>query len=200
MANGMKVYHLPQIPMVMGDVAFLTIFNSLPIVRQILIREQIDIVHGHQSSSIIQHCVMMASKSLGLKTVFTEHSLYGYNEFFSINLNKIIKWCFKDLDAAICVSNACKENFVLRAKYDPTRTFTIPNAVDSDKFRPNPSIREAEIAKSGNPNQINIVYISRLQHRKGVDLLIGIIPKILAQFENAHFIIGGDGPGFVHLQ
>lgn len=119
---------------------------------------------------------------------------------FSINLNKIIKWCFKDLDAAICVSNACKENFVLRAKYDPTRTFTIPNAVDSDKFRPNPSIRENEIAKSGNPDQINIVYISRLHHRKGVDLLVGIIPKILAQFENAHFIIGGDGPGMIYLQ
>lgn len=37
-------------------------------------------------------------------------------------------------------------------------------------------------------------------YRKGVDLLIGIIPKILAQFENVHFIIGGDGDGMVHLQ
>jgi glycosyltransferase involved in cell wall biosynthesis len=36
-------------------------------------------------------------------------------------------------------------------------------------------------------------------YRKGVDLLIGIIPKILAQFENVHFIIGGDGDGMVHL-
>jgi hypothetical protein len=33
MANGMKVYHLPQIPMVQGDVAFLSVFNTIPIVR-----------------------------------------------------------------------------------------------------------------------------------------------------------------------
>lgn len=88
----------------------------------------------------------------------------------------------------------------MRAKYDPSKTFTIPNAVDSQKFTPDPSIREREIAKSGNPDQINIVFISRLQYRKGVDLLIGIIPKILAQFENVHFIIGGDGTGMLHLQ
>ena len=60
--------------------------------------------------------------------------------------------------------------------------------------------RKKEIADSGNPDQINIVFISRLAYRKGVDLLIGIIPKILAQFENVHFIIGGDGAGMVHLQ
>jgi len=123
---------------------------------------------------------MMAAKSYGLKTVFTEHSLYAFNDFLGIHLNKIIKWSFRDLDAAICVSHACKDNFVLRAKVDPRKSFTIPNAVDSNRFTPDPSIRERDIQKSGNANQINIVYISRLQYRKGVDLLIGIIPKILA--------------------
>jgi len=169
-------------------------------VREILIREHIDIVHGHQSTSVLQHCVMLAAKSYGLKTVFTEHSLFGFNDLSGIHINKLITWSFRDLDAAICVSHACKDNFVLRAKYDPSKTFTIPNAVDSQKFTPDPSIREREIQKSGNPDQINIVFISRLQYRKGVDLLIGIIPKILAQFENVHFIIGGDGTGMVHLQ
>jgi len=94
----------------------------------------------------------MAAKSFGLKTVFTEHSLFGYNEFFSIQLNKLIKWSFRDLDAAICVSHACKDNFVLRAKFDPWKTFTVPNAVDSQKFTPDPSIREKELIKSGNPD------------------------------------------------
>jgi phosphatidylinositol glycan class A protein len=57
-----------------------------------------------------------------------------------------------------------------------------------------------EIARSGSPDQINIVFILRLDYRKAVDLLIGIIPKILAQFDNVHFIIGGDGTGKLHLQ
>mmetsp|Transcript_11421 Transcript_11421/g.17209 ORF Transcript_11421/g.17209 Transcript_11421/m.17209 type:complete len:344 (-) Transcript_11421:365-1396(-) len=143
---------------------------------------------------------MMAAKSLGLKTVFTEHSLYSYNDFTGIHLNKLIKWSFRDLDAAICVSHACKDNFVLRAKVDPHQTFTIPNAVDSNRFTPDPSIREAEIKKSGNPDTINIVFISRLQYRKGVDLLLEIIPKVVAQFENVNFIIGGDGSGMADLK
>jgi phosphatidylinositol glycan class A protein len=37
------------------------------------------------------------------------------------------------------------------------------------------------------------VYISRLQYRKGVDLLIGIIPIILKKYSHVNFIIGGDG-------
>jgi phosphatidylinositol glycan class A protein len=53
MANGLKVYHLPHIPVIQGDVAFLSVFNSLPLIRQILVREHIDIVHGHQSTSVL---------------------------------------------------------------------------------------------------------------------------------------------------
>ena len=94
----------------------------------------------------------MAAKSMGLKTVFTEHSLFSYNDLFGIHLNKLIKWSFRDLDAAICVSHACKDNFVLRAKIDPIKTFTIPHAVDSDKFSPNIALRDKEIDKSGNPD------------------------------------------------
>jgi phosphatidylinositol glycan class A protein len=104
----------------------------------------------------------MAAKSCGLKTVFTEHSLFGYNDFSGIHINKLVKWTFRDLDAAICVSNACKDNFVLRAKFNPNQTFTIPNAVDFNRFTPNSSLRELELKKIGKPNQINIVYISRL--------------------------------------
>jgi hypothetical protein len=33
MANGMKVYYLPHIPVVLNDVAFLSFFNSLPLIR-----------------------------------------------------------------------------------------------------------------------------------------------------------------------
>jgi phosphatidylinositol N-acetylglucosaminyltransferase subunit A len=72
--------------------------------------------------------------------------------------------------------------------------------VDSKRFTPSREIRDETIAKSGNPNTINIVYVSRLQYRKGVDLLIGIIPKIVAQYDNVNFIIGGDGDGMISLK
>lgn len=40
---------------------------------------------------------------------------------------------------------------------------------------------------------VNVIVISRLVYRKGVDLLVGIIPK-LKPMKNINFIIGGDGP------
>lgn len=40
---------------------------------------------------------------------------------------------------------------------------------------------------------VNVVIISRLVYRKGIDLLAGVIPK-LRPMKNVNFIIGGDGP------
>jgi phosphatidylinositol glycan class A protein len=59
--------------------------------------------------------------------------------------------------------------------------------VDATKFKPNPSSRYPI-------NKINIVLLSRLVYRKGIDLLIKIIPIICLKYPNIHFIIGGDGP------
>ena len=73
----------------------------------------------------------MCAKCLGLKTVFTEHSLFGFHDAAGINLNKISKWALRDADAAICVSTTCKENFCLRTKVEAKNCFIIPNAVDS---------------------------------------------------------------------
>lgn len=48
MTNGLKVYYLPIVPFV-DNVAFPTFYGSFSLLRQILIREQIEIVHGHQA-------------------------------------------------------------------------------------------------------------------------------------------------------
>lgn len=186
MANGLKVYHLPLLPVLRNDVAFFALLNLVPLVRQILIREHIDICHGHLSTSVTMAMVMIVAKACSIKTVVTEHTHFVYNDIGCINLNKMCKWYLKDIDAAICVSHACKDNFTLRAKINPYHCFTIPNAVDTNKFSPNPSLRYPL-------NKINIVCVSRLTMRKGVDFLVDIIPRVLEDVPNAHFIIGGDG-------
>jgi phosphatidylinositol glycan class A protein len=76
---------------------------------------------------------------------------------------------------------------VLRANLDPRRVSAIPNAVDASKFTPDPSARPGG-------NRINIVMLSRLVYRKGIDLVVNVIPTICARYPNVHFIIGGDGP------
>lgn len=87
--------------------------------------------------------------------------------------------------AVICVSHTCRDNFILRAKIFPSIVHVIPNAVDATKFTPQPCKRDK--------SRVTVVVVSRLVYRKGVDLLVGIIPPICRTFPNVDFLIGGDG-------
>ena len=124
---------------------------------------------------------------MGLRTIFTDHSMFGFNDMASISINKVMKWHMANIDACITVSHGNKDNLTLRASVHPKQVYVIPNSVDTTKFTPNPSLRYPT-------NTINIVSICRLTYRKGVDLLVDIIPEILRKYSNIHFIIGGDGP------
>lgn len=186
MVNGLKIYYLP-LSEFYDHVIFPTFFSFFPIFRDILIRERISIVHGHQSTSVITNECILYARALGYHVCYTDHSLFGFNDASSIHINKILQFTLSDIDHAICVSNACRENLVLRARLSPAMVSTIPNACDVTKFIPDPSARSPS-------NSINVVLISRLVYRKGIDLLVKLIPILCSKCSYIHFIIGGDGP------
>ena len=79
MTNGLKVYYLP-VAVVYDQVTSPTLFAFFPVFRNILIRERISIVHGHQStSSFANECIMYA-RAMGYRSCFTEHSLFGFSD------------------------------------------------------------------------------------------------------------------------
>ncbi|KAM6537318.1 Phosphatidylinositol N-acetylglucosaminyltransferase GPI3 subunit [Fusarium falciforme] len=73
---------------------------------------------------------------MGLRTAFTDHSLFGFADAGTILTNKLLKFTLSDVDHSICVSHTCKENTVLRASLDPLMVSVIPNAVVAENFRP----------------------------------------------------------------
>ena len=184
-SNGMKVYHLPLLPFSSQD-SFASFMFLMCILRKICIREQIDIVHGHQTTALLNIVSLLHGATLGKKVVFTDHSLFGFSDAASININKVLKWIITNADACICVSHVNKDNLSLRAAVDPSTIYVIPNAVDTTRFQPDLSMRPPK-------GKINIVVVSRMMYRKGVDLLIDIIPEIIKKHDNVHFILGGDG-------
>jgi phosphatidylinositol glycan class A protein len=178
-------------PMVDQD-AMPTFSATLPLIRHILIRERIQIVHAHQATSTMANESVVYAAALNIPSVYTDHSLFGFNDVASVILNRVLQTTLSTVDAAICVSHTCRDNLILRAKLDPQRVHVIPNAVDPTKFTPDPSKRHRE--------RIIVVVISRLVYRKGVDLLVGIIPRICKEMDNVDFIIGGDGNKRLALQ
>lgn len=191
LTNGLKVYYIPYLVMY-RECTFPTVFSGFPILRQIFIRESIDIVHGHGSFSSLCHEAILHGNTMGLKTVFTDHSLFGFATVGSILGNKLLKFTLTDVGHVICVSNTCKENTVLRASLDPSNVSVIPNAVVAEDFKPaeqKPSLKT-----------ITIVVISRLFPNKGADLLNAIIPRICLNYPEVRFLIAGDGPKFIDME
>jgi len=185
MTNGLKVYYIPQLPIYNGN-SLPTVFNTLPLFRNILIRERIEIVHCHQAFSTLTHEGLTQGSVMGYPTIFTDHSLFGFQDTSSILTNKLLKVVLKTATFVICVSHTSKENTHLRAGYDENKIYVIPNAVDCSCFTP-PSTPPAK-------ERIKVITVARLTMRKGVDLLASVIPIVCKTHLNVDFVIGGDGP------
>lgn len=74
---GVQVYYVPLVPIVDGD-CMPTFCAFFPIFRQILIRERITLVHGHQASSVMSHEAILFAKTMGYRVAYTDHSLFGF--------------------------------------------------------------------------------------------------------------------------
>lgn len=185
MTNGLKVYYLPIKPFY-NQCVLPSMVSSLPLIRYVLVREQITIIHGHSAFSTLAHETMMIGRLLGIQTVFTDHSLFGFADTSAIITNKFLEMSLADCNHCICVSHIGKENTVLRARVNHHRVSVIPNAVDTTAFVPKLELRTK--------NKITIVVVSRLVYRKGVDLLAQIIADVCLKNQKVQFIIGGDGP------
>lgn len=86
--GGLKVYHCPFIPMT-DEVCLPTFTVSFPLLRWIFIREGIEIVHSHQATSAMANEAITYAAELGLASVYTDHSLFGFDDIASIVLNRV---------------------------------------------------------------------------------------------------------------
>lgn len=194
LAPGIKTYHIPFVP-IASSATLPNFFTFLPYLRNILLRERIQLVHGHASLSSLAQEAILHAHLLGIKTVFTDHSLFGFDDAATILTNKLLVGALRNVDAVICVSNTGRENTVLRAHLSPraeSHIYVIPNAVIPEQFTPTTPFSPAG-------SEITIVVVSRLAYRKGMDLLVATAPRVCRMFPNVRFLIGGNGPKLVEI-
>ncbi|UPQ96729.1 phosphatidylinositol N-acetylglucosaminyltransferase [Chloropicon primus] len=191
--GGVKVYHVPRVPVFGGTtMPSVLVLGTLRIFRAIAVRERIELVHSHQTSTLALECLFHA-KTMGLRTVYTCHSLHGFADVGSILLNKVLKISCVNADAVVCVSNVSKENMVLRASIPPEKVFVIPNAVHTSVFSPRRKL-EAMARDKDLGRGKSVVVVSRLVYRKGIDLLAQILGEACRGDPDVSFTIVGDGP------
>lgn len=174
-----------------GLVAPLAVVSGAARVWAEVIRTAFDVVHAHWA---------VPNGTMALPAVFWSGrplvvSLHGSDVFLSekrVLFRQAARLAFRRADAV----TACSEDLAERSRAlgSPPRLETIPYGVDTDLFRPNPDAAARMRKKlSLTPEQPLILAVGRLVHKKGFDVLIDAVPRLLARHSNLRVVIGGRG-------
>jgi len=83
----------------------------------------------------------------------------------------------------VCVSDATRGALIESYGIPEEKTVTVYNAVDTDRFHP--------LGLQKNPH--TIVYVGRIDKRKGIEFLIRSMPLVREQVPDAQLLVGGKG-------
>lgn len=181
--SDLKVYAL-DFPILALNTTFPSLYSNFYILKKIFEDEKIDIVHGHQTMSNLCLEGIFHATTLNLKTIVTEHSLFEMGPFENVIVNSFANFLLKNVDKCICVSKTSKINFLERINIDSKNVHVVPNAVISEKFYPVYNKKKTK----------NVIVMSRLVFRKGIDLLVDALPLICKADNEIKIFIAGDGP------
>lgn len=161
-------------------------------IRNLLEREQFDMLHLHEPfASALSLTILRLSGVSNALYVATFHAyarrgLTSTSEWAYASAKPFLGHYFRRLDGRIAVSRPAYE-FVSR--FFPGQYRIIPNGVDVGRFRPGiaPLPRYAD-------GKLNVLYLGRIEQRKGAKYLLRAIPIIRQHYPETRFIIAGDGP------
>jgi phosphatidylinositol alpha-mannosyltransferase len=173
-----------------GSIARVTISPRLPpSVKTMLNEEKFDVIHLHEPlmPSLCFH-VLRCSRTVNVGTF---HAFDGRGYSFSKPLNPLIlKVLVSKLDGRIAVSKPAMD-FV--SKHFPGNYEIIPNGVDTGHF--SPDVAPIDEFCDG---KLNILFVGRLEKRKGADYLLEAYQRIKRHIPNSRLIIVGPGTRLRH--
>jgi len=97
-------------------------------------------------------------------------------------------------DRVVAVSSFTRNYLVERIGLREERVEVVPNGVDLDRFRPAPK-NPVLIERYGLAGKRVLVTIGRQIERKGIDMTLRALPKIIAAHPDAHYLVVGQGTG-----
>ena len=168
-----------------GSVARVTVspWLSSP-VKAMLDREKFDIIHLHEP--LCPNLCTTILRFSHIANVGTFHAVdsRGYTLWWPLTVLFLKKW-FPRLDGKITVSRPATE---FANKHFPGDYTIIPNGVDLEHF-------SADVLPIDgfNDGKLNILFVGRLEKRKGLNYLIGAYARIKRETPNSRLIIVGPG-------
>jgi phosphatidylinositol alpha-mannosyltransferase len=149
-------------------------------VKQILNAERFDVVHLHEPLvPALPLTVLRLSKATNVATFHvSRESYFGY-----LYAKPLLKQFMRKLHGRIAVS-AAAHDFV--HQYFPGDYRIIPNGIDVEAYeRPRPPMPELQDGK------LNLLFVGRLEKRKGLIYLLKALPHVKYHFPNLRLIVVG---------
>ena len=152
-------------------------------VKDVLEREKFDVIHLHEPLlPALPITVLRHSHTVNIGT-FHAFAQSNYAYFYG---KPILKYFVRRLHGRIAVSPPARD-FV--ADYFPGHYEIIPNGIDYDRFAaPAPPLEQY---REGGPN---ILFVGRLEKRKGLKYLLRAMTGVWTHFPEARLIVVGAGP------
>jgi len=173
-----------------GSIARVAISPRLtPNIKDVLDEGKFDIIHLHEPlMPTLCINVLRLSHTVNIGT-FHAFDGIGYSFGKPISTMLLRRW-FCKLDGRIAVSKPAME-FV--NKHFPGDYKIIPNGVDLERFSPDVSPIDEFC-----DGKINILFVGRLEKRKGLDYLLKAYQRVKREISNSRLIIVGPGTRLRH--
>jgi phosphatidyl-myo-inositol alpha-mannosyltransferase len=154
-------------------------------IKEVLAREKFDIIHLHEPfMPMLCSAVLRFSNAITIGTFHAWDGKPGYEWGKPIS-TWIIKRRMKKLHGKIAVSNMA---MAYAMKYIPGDYTIIPNGINIEKFTP-----DVKPLEKFNDGKQNILFLGRLERRKGAVYLIKAFYDIKKEIPDSRLIVAGPG-------
>lgn len=155
-----------------------------PRIKQLLEKENYDIVHIHEPfASVLTFNFLSLVNPIKSVPIGTFHTYRG-TKLYRIGGNKILMPYFRKLRGRIAVSEPARQ-FI--SKHFPAHYEIIPNGIQVDDFtnaEPFPHLQDG---------MINLLFLGRLEKRKGLKYLLSAYSKLKWEWPNLRLLVAGPG-------
>jgi len=154
-------------------------------IKAVLDQENFDVIHLHEPfMPMLCSAILRFSHTANIGTFHACQGRPGYNFGWPIS-TIMLKRRLRKLNGKIAVSKPAME---FASKYVPGDYEIIPNGIDLDHFSPNVSPIDEFC-----DGKVNILFVGRLEKRKGVNYLLEAYKRIKQEIPNSRLIIVGPG-------
>lgn len=166
-----------------------------------LLRGRVDLLHTHLFHADLVGRVA-GSLAAVAHLVHTVHTAEGRFRPWQFAMARLLA---EQCDRIICVSPSVQRLHARQAGLPAWRYAVIPNGIDAEAFAPDAEARarlrqQWGLEASGEPGRADrdqhvlLAYVGRLDHEKGIDVLLSAVSHLAARGTGVDLVIAGDGP------